>query len=200
MQVTQSSVGAGGGLVRVRDRRRGDQGAYVRQEPGLEQPGRPAPQRSDPARRNHRAHQRGQHGQTRATNRYSLTRGRGGGGGTSNTCWRRTPNTGAPASDPPHSPHDAGSSVITSSGSATMLRVCPGSPGCFPRGRPDDVRDDRFGAFVYGSSDDGGRDDVRLSLPAWRSSSSTRAVNRSISASRSAIAAACSTTRHASSS
>ncbi len=34
--------------------------------------------------------------------------------------------------------------MTTSSGSATMFRVWPGSPGCFPRGRPDDDRDDRF--------------------------------------------------------
>ncbi len=38
----------------------------------------------------------------------------------------------------------------------TMFRGWPGSPGCFPRGRPEDVRDDRFGAFVYGLSDNVG--------------------------------------------
>jgi len=41
-----------------------------------------------------------------------------------------------------------------------------GSPGCLPRDRPDEARDDRFGAFVNGLSDDGGRDDDRLSRPA----------------------------------
>ena len=74
-----------------------------------------------------------------------------------------------------------------------MFRVCPGSPACLPGRRPDDVRDERFGAFVYGPSEDGGREDVRLSFPAWRSSSSTRAVSAAIVVSRSA-------TRHTSSS
>ncbi|SBW24410.1 hypothetical protein FDG2_4142 [Candidatus Protofrankia californiensis] len=68
--------------------------------------------------------------------------------GVSNTWWRRTANTGAPASDSPQSAHDAGSRVTVSSGSSTMFRVLPGSPCCLPFARPDLARDDRFGAFV----------------------------------------------------
>ena len=61
--------------------------------------------------------------------------------------------------------------------------MAPGSPGCLPGRRFPRYRSDRSrGFFLYGLSDDGGRDDTDESIPARRSSSSTRACRRLISA------------------
>jgi len=60
--------------------------------------------------------------------------------------------------------------------------VAPGAPGCLPGRRLPRSRSDRSrGFFLYGLSDDGGREDTDESLPARRSSSSTRACSRPIS-------------------
>ena len=65
---------------------------------------------------------------------------------------------------------------MLSSGSSTRFIVDPGSPGCFPGRRFPRSRSDRSPPFfLYGLSDDGGRDDVDESLRPCRSSSSTRA-------------------------
>jgi hypothetical protein len=60
--------------------------------------------------------------------------------------------------------------------------VAPGSPGCLPGRRFPRSRSDRSRGFLYGLSDDGGRDEVDESIPARRSSSSTRSCRRLISA------------------
>ena len=58
--------------------------------------------------------------------------------------------------------------------------VIPGSPGCFPGRRFPRSRSDRFAPFfLSGLSEEGGREDVEESLPAWRSSSPTRSAKRS---------------------
>ena len=51
------------------------------------------------------------------------------------------------------------------SGSSTRFIVVPGSPGCLPGRRFPRSRSDRSPFFfLYGLSDDGGRDDVDESL------------------------------------
>jgi hypothetical protein len=82
---------------------------------------------------------------------------------------------------------------MISSGSATCRSVDDCAPGCLPRLRPLRPRSDRSrGFFLYGLSDDGGRDDVPESLPRRRSSCATRSlssVNCASAASRAAPAA-----------
>ena len=63
-----------------------------------------------------------------------------------------------------------------SSGLSMSFIVVPGSPGCLPGRRFPRSRSDRSrGLFLYGLSDDGGRDEFDESRPARRSRSSTRA-------------------------
>jgi len=89
--------------------------------------------------------------------------------------------TGASARSVPHSRHVAGGYQNRRCGSSTRRIVVPGSPGCFPGRRFPRSRSDRSrGCFLYGLSDDGGRDDVDGSWPARRSSSSTRATSSPI--------------------
>jgi hypothetical protein len=64
-------------------------------------------------------------------------------------------------------------------GSSTRRIVVPGSPGCLPGRRFPRSRSDRSRLFLYGLSDEGGRDDVDESRRPRRSSSSTRADKRS---------------------
>ena len=60
-----------------------------------------------------------------------------------------------------------------------MSIVAPGLPGCLPGRRFPRSRSDRSAPFfLYGLSDEGGRDDVE-SFPAWRSSCPTLAASRS---------------------
>ena len=131
--------------------------------------------------------------QARACTWYSVTLG-GGGGTISNSCSFCAHVTRAPARSAPHRPQAAGKHTTTSSGSATCRSVDDCAPGCLPRLRPLRPRSDRSrGFFLYGLSDDGGRDDVPESLPRRRSSSATRSpssVNRASAASRAAPAAA----------
>ena len=91
---------------------------------------------------------------------------------------------------------------MVSSGSSTRLIVIPGSPGCFPGRRFPRSRSDRsLPFFLYGLSEDGGRDDVDESLRACRSNSSTRADKRSTcAASRPACAVSSAISRYASAS
>jgi hypothetical protein len=71
---------------------------------------------------------------------------------------------------------------MTLSGSSTRLIVDPGSPGCLPGRRFPRSRSDRSFFFLYGLSDDGGRDDVDESLPACRSIRPSRAASSSFRA------------------
>jgi hypothetical protein len=96
------------------------------------------------------------------------------------TWWRRRAVTGAPARSAPHPRHAAGGQSILSSGSSARLIVIPGSPGCFPGRRFPRSRSERsLPFFLYGLSEEGGRDDVDESLRACHSSSSTRPDKRS---------------------
>jgi len=80
--------------------------------------------------------------------------------------------------------------------------VIPGPPGCLPGRRFPRSRSDRsLSFFLYGLSEEGGRDDVEESLRACRSSSSTRAESRPICAvSRPACAVSSAISRYASAS
>lgn len=80
-----------------------------------------------------------QAGQVRTWTRHSVTIGRGGAGGTSNTCRLCSASTGTPARSHPHPAQVAGAHTIVWSGSATWARVTPGLPGL----RPDLARSDR---------------------------------------------------------
>ncbi len=75
-------------------------------------------------------------------------------------------SNGAPATPAPHPQHAAGGNSSLSSGSSTRFIVVPGSPGCLPGRRFPRSRSDRSAPFLYGLSDDGGRDDVDESLRA----------------------------------
>jgi hypothetical protein len=82
----------------------------------------------------------------------------------------------------------------TALGGALTAATFPGSPGCLPGRRLARSRSDRsLPFFLYGLSDDEGRDEVDESLPAQRSSSSIRevspAISRYASASRAASSA-----------
>ena len=115
-----------------------------------------------------------------ATIRCSVTYGRGGADGASNTWCGRSSNTSASARSAPQPQQAAGSWHTVSSGSSTSRSVLPGAPSCLPRRLPEDVREDRFGAgLANGGSDDGGLDEFEESLPNRRSNSSNRTANRS---------------------
>ena len=78
--------------------------------------------------------------------------------------------------------------------------VVPGPPGCLPGRRLPRSRNDRSAPFfLYGLSEDGGRDDVDESFAAWRSSCPTLAARRSFCAVSSAISRYASASRAASS-
>ena len=66
----------------------------------------------------------------------------------------------SPARPAPHPRHADGGHETVSSGSSTRCIVVPGSPGCLPGRRFPRSRSDRSAPFLYGLSDDGGRDDV----------------------------------------
>jgi hypothetical protein len=68
------------------------------------------------------------------------------------------------------------------SGLSDSDRDTPGSPGCFPGLRPDRCRDDRAfaGFFVYGESEDGGREELDESAASLRSNSAILAVSLSL--------------------
>jgi hypothetical protein len=81
-----------------------------------------------------------------------------------------------------------------------MSFIVPGSPGCLPGRRFPRSRKDRSAPFfLYGLSDDGGRDDVDESFPALRSSCPTRSASRSFCAVSSPISRYASASRAASS-
>ena len=116
------------------------------------------------------------------------------------TWWRRCATTGAPARSAPHPRQASGGQGIVSSGSSTRFMVDPGSPGCLPGCRFPRSRSDRSRPFfLYGLSEDGGLDDVEESLPACRSSCSTRAASCSFRAASSPISRYASASRAASS-
>ena len=136
-----------------------------------------------------------QHPHRRATTRYSITRG-GGGGWASNTCRRATPTTGASARSAPHPQHPSGSTGTRSSGLSTCRRVTPGSPGCLPGLRPERPRNpEGFGVGLsYGLSEDGGREEFDESAPTRRRNSSFSTTNRPTNSSNSPIRPACTPT------
>src|SRR5881392_457223 len=106
--------------------------------------------------------------------RYSVTCGRGGGGGASKTWCLRSSKTGASTREPPQPWHARGSWVNVSSGSSTSLSVSPGAPSCLPRRRPEEVREDRLGAgLLKGGSVEGGFEELVEFLSRCRASAST---------------------------
>ena len=105
-----------------------------------------------------------QHGHSLACATYSVTFGAGV-GSMSVTWWRRCAATGSPPSPAPQLRHATGGNNNLWSGSSTRRIVVPGSPGCLPGRRFPRSRSDRsLLFFLYGLSDDGGRDDVDDSL------------------------------------
>lgn len=91
--------------------------------------------------------------------------------------------TGASARSAQQQAHAAGQHSTRSSGSGDRRSVDDCAPGCLPGLRADRRRSDRsFGFFLYGLSDEGGRDDVEESLPRRRSRSAARPVSTPICA------------------
>ena len=83
------------------------------------------------------------------------------------TWWRRCAVTGDPARCSTTPAARGGGQAMTSSGSSTRFIVDPGSPGCLPGRRFPRSRSDRsLLFFLYGLSEDGGRDDVEEFLAA----------------------------------
>jgi len=98
----------------------------------------------------------------------------------------------------PHPQHAAGGQKTVSSGSSMRFIVAPGLPGCLPGRRFPRSRSDRSAPlFLYGLSEEGGRDDVDESFPAWRSNCPTLDARRSFCAVSSAISRYASTSRAA---
>ncbi len=132
-----------------------------------------------------------------ATTRCSVTCGRGGTGGTSNT-WRRcTPKTSAPSRASPQPRHACGSCTNVSSGSSIRRRVALGAPCRLPL--PDRPREERLGAgrFTNGESEDGGlplldesRPNRACTTASKPSNSATQLDNTTFSAARAALRAA----------
>jgi hypothetical protein len=114
--------------------------------------------------------------QVRDWTRCSVTYGRGGGGGTSNTWRRHTPKISAPARSFPHPAQTGGACVTVLSGLSISRSVALGAPGCLPCGLPERVGEERFGAgfFTNGESDDGGVPLLEESRPSWALNAATK--------------------------
>ena len=108
-----------------------------------------------------------QPGHSLACATYSVTIGAGGGRDVGDlvTALRQHRRPGQARAAPAARRRRANSNL--SSGSSTRFIVVPGSPGCLPGRRFPRSRSDRSAPFfLYGLSDDGGRDDVDESLRA----------------------------------
>ena len=110
--------------------------------------------------------------------------------GTSVTCRRTTPASGAPPSPAVHDEQQAGSCRTTASGRSLNCIVAPGCPFGLPGFRPDFPRSD-FGAGFASPSDDGGRELFCEFCPS-RAAMSATCASSPAARSRSSRASACS--------